>query len=105
MKIKITSLTRVRKPKPNKSGDTIVARFDCKVDWLTLNAACLVKKASNGGLIVWTPMLPDDQPWNKSIEIDPPVRRKIAAVVSPIYEALGGEICTNLSFENIAICD
>ncbi|MBC7238308.1 MAG: hypothetical protein H5T69_20910 [Chloroflexi bacterium] len=93
MNIAITGLTRVTAPKPNRGGDIIVAYFDAQIEWLTINGAVLVKLAS-GELTTWEPLAKDDRLPRRSMKMAGAVRREVAQVALPLFEAMGGEIAS-----------
>lgn len=91
MEIQITGLNRVTSPEPNRNGDTIVAYFDARVEWLTVKGAALVKLAS-GGLTTWEPLGKDDRLPKRSMKMSGAVRREVAQAALPLFEAMGGEL-------------
>ena len=92
MDVQITGLTRVRNPRPNRAGDTIIAYFDVKVEWLRMDGAALVKLASHGQLTCWEPLEPGEKPYRRRVRMDGEVRQAVAEAALPIFESLGGEV-------------
>ena len=90
MDVKITGLMCVQNPKPNKKGDTIVAYFDCKIDWLTMEGAALVKLASNGKFTIWEPLGKDTQTHRRSVKLDRDARWATAEAALPVFKQFGG---------------
>ncbi|TXL75622.1 hypothetical protein FHP25_13280 [Vineibacter terrae] len=54
--IAVTGLSLVLTPKPNKSGDSVLAWFDCKTSEVELYGCALVRQPG-GRLKVWAPKL------------------------------------------------
>ena len=86
MEIKITGLTCVQDPKPNRGGDTILAFFDCRIEWLTMEGAALVRQGSNGKLTTWEPLAREDRPNRRCMQLDGEVRWAVADAALPVYE-------------------
>lgn len=89
MDIKIFGLTVVREPKPNYNGDTIIAYFDCQIEWLQMQGAALVMLKS-GNLTCWEPLAKDDRKPRRCMKMLGYVRREAAQAALPLFEAMGG---------------
>ncbi|SFP35095.1 hypothetical protein [Tranquillimonas alkanivorans] len=90
--IEIFGLKRVQNPRPNRSGDTILAFFDAQVEWLTIEGAALVQLGSGAGITVWEPLAKADQRPRRCMRMDGPVRQKVAEAALPFFQSLGGRL-------------
>ena len=87
--VQITGLTRVGKPKPNRTGQTILAFFDCEMRGLEMIGCALVRTKS-GGLVAWPPKLDDDDPRRRVRITDDSLRHGMMLYAREAYRALGG---------------
>lgn len=89
--IQITGFSRSTSPEPNRHGDTILGYFDCRVEWLSIKGAALVK-LSTGGLTTWEPLGKDDRVPRRSMRMSGAKRREVAQAALPMFRAMGGEV-------------
>ncbi|WP_417587406.1 hypothetical protein [Pararhodobacter oceanensis] len=88
--VEILGLTRVAKPKPNKTGSTILAYFDCAARGLEL-AGCALVRTKSGGLVAWPPKLDGPADTRRGIKIeDDSLRHGMMLHAREAYRALGG---------------
>jgi hypothetical protein len=88
-RVNITGLTRVAKPKANRSGNIILAYFDCEARGLELRGCALVR-TKGGGLVAWPPNH-EDRHGRRSVRItDDSLRHGMMMNAREAYRALGG---------------
>lgn len=86
--VEIMGLTRVAKPKANKSGCIIIAFFDCEARGIEFTGCALVRTPKNG-LVAWPPKLDDDT--RRGVRItDDSLRHGMMLHAREAYRALGG---------------
>lgn len=88
--IKVIGIRLAIKAKPNSSGNTILAYFDCEVRGLMLEGCAFVRTAKNG-LAVWPPKLdlPNDARRKITI-IDSSLRAAMVREAQTAYRMMGG---------------
>ncbi|ALR22068.1 hypothetical protein [Sphingobium baderi] len=88
--VTITGLTRVRAPKPNKGGSTVIAYFDCEANGFAL-AGCALARTIKNGLTVWPPKLEGPESARRSLTItEDSLRHAMMIQARETYRALGG---------------
>lgn len=97
MEIEIIAMQRIAEPKPNKSGDRIVATFDCHVGPFTLRNCVLAEIYNRGGteykgLRAWGPHIMSRTGARGVSFRDKSVQREIRDHAVEVFRALGGEV-------------
>jgi hypothetical protein len=88
--VEITGLSRVAKPKPNRTGCTIIAFFDCIARGIEFHGCALVRTKA-GGLVAWPPKIDvDHASRNRVIIRDDSLRHGMMLHAREAYRALGG---------------
>ncbi|MES2176019.1 MAG: hypothetical protein V4523_19045 [Pseudomonadota bacterium] len=88
--VTITGLNRVRMPKPNRGGSTVIAYFDCEANGLALHSCALVRTPKNG-LTVWPPKIDGPEATRRSVTFtDRSLRHAVMLNARESYRALGG---------------
>ena len=85
----ITGLSRIRSPKPNKAGNSILAYFGCEVRGSCLRGCALVRTANNG-LTAWTPHLLAESGGRSILISDSGLQRQMTIHACKVYRAFGG---------------
>jgi hypothetical protein len=86
--VEIMGLTRVAKPKPNKTGGIIIAFFDCEARGIEFTGCALVRTRS-GGLVAWPPKIGEDN-FRRVRITDDSLRHGMMIYAREAYRALGG---------------
>ncbi|MFA7439969.1 MAG: hypothetical protein WCZ66_03270 [Sphingomonadaceae bacterium] len=88
--VNVTGLTRNSRLTPNKSGNVILAYFDCEANGLEL-AGCAFVRTPRHGLTVWAPKLETPGGARRSVTIaDSQLRSAMVRQAQAAYRALGG---------------
>jgi hypothetical protein len=88
--VEITGLSRVKEPKENKGGSTILAYFDCEVAGFRL-AGCAFVRTTKNGLTIWMPKLDGPEAHRRSVAItDHSIHHAIMLEARETYRKLGG---------------
>ena len=89
--VKITGLTQVEKPRPNKTGSSIIAFFDCEVSGFKLMGCALVRTRNNG-MVAWPPRIDGNDNWKRCIIIrDDATRHAMMLAARETYRLMGGK--------------
>lgn len=89
--VTITGLNRVGIQRPNKSGNTILAYFDCQTRGFVLQG-CAFVRTSRHGLTVWPPKMegPVDGARRGIRYAEERLRHQMTVAAQAAYRALGG---------------
>ena len=91
--VKITAISRVPNPKPNKAGSIILAYFGCEVGGFRFHG-CALARTEKFGLTVWPPMIEGAAGRVGSLRaidiIDDATRHAMMQAARTAYKAIGG---------------
>lgn len=97
MEIEVTAMQRISEPKPNKSGDIIVASFNANIGPMTLRNCVLVELYNRGGehykgMTVWGPHITTRNGARGVSFRDREVQRELCDQAVDVFVALGGKV-------------
>ena len=90
MAAKITGLNIVAKPRPNKSGYSLLAFFNCLANGIALDGCALMHR--RGMFCISPPLIIDDTHQKRIAIVDPDLRDEILGSILLAFRGLGGTV-------------